>query len=147
MNNISGFGLGITILASNTYPIGIQITQYSDDTDPLDIAGLQIGDTAMGLNGDLITWAKANPIKATISVIPQSENDKDLSILLSANRPGKGKIPIRDVISMVIGYPDGSFVLLTNGILTDGTPLSPVASSGRLKTRIYSFTFESYVGV
>jgi hypothetical protein len=147
VNNISGFGLGITILASNTYPVGIQITQYSDDSDPLDIPGLQIADSAMGLNGDLIVWSKANPIKATVSVIPQSDNDKDLSILLSSNRPGKGKAPVRDVISMVIGYPDGNFVLLSNGVITDGTPLSPVASSGRLKTRTYSFTFESYVGV
>jgi len=149
MFNVSGFGTSVNILASVTYPIGLQITEFADNSDPLDIPSLQIGDVAMGLNGDLITWSKANPIKVTISVIAQSDNDTALSILVAANRVGRGKISTRDVITMVVSYPGSNRtpVTLINGVITNGVPLSPVSSDGRLKTRSYEFSFESYVGV
>jgi len=144
MFNISGFGLSVNILASVTYPIGVQITEFADDSDPIDVPSLQIADTAMGLNGDLITWSKANPITVTVSVIAESEDDNTLSILLSANRVGRGRISSRDVITMTVVYPNGSFVTLVGGVITDGVPFSPAESSGRLKTRTYAFAFESY---
>lgn len=146
MQNISGFGISINLLASKTYPLGITITEFADDNDPLDVPSLQIGDSAMGLNGDLIAWSKANPIKVNLSVIPSSQNDRNLSILLDANRVGKGKIGSRDIITMNIIYPAQNFVQLINGIITDGMPFSPVASSGRQKSKTYSFTFENKIG-
>ena len=147
MFNISGFGFSVNLIASTTYPIGVQITEFADDSDPLDFPSLQIGDVAMGLNGDLITWSKANPIKLTLSVIPQSDDDLKLSILLSANRVGRGKQSARDTITMAVFFPDGNFVTLVNGVITDGIPVSPVSNSGRLKTRTYQFAFENYVGI
>ncbi len=146
MSNISGFGLRANVVASTTFPVGVVITQFADDSDPLDAPSLQIADSAMGLNGDLITWAKANPIKVTLNVIPNSTDDINLGILLEANRPGRGKIGIQDVITISLSYPEGNFVTLTNGAITDGIPFSPVSSAGRLKTKTYSFTFENRVG-
>jgi len=87
-NDVSGFGLRIRLTASRTFPAGITITQFADDADPFDIPSLQIADTAMGLNGDLISWSKANPIKPTLNVIPASEDDRNLAVLLEANRVG-----------------------------------------------------------
>lgn len=145
--NISGFGLSINLIASTTYPIGVQLTQFADDADPLDVPSLQIGDVAMGLNGDLITWSKANPIKITLNMIPDSVDDVTLSILLAANRVGRGKISARDNITLVIFYPNGLFTTLTNGVITDGVPFAPTANSGRLKTRSYQMSFENYIGV
>ena len=147
MFNISGFGFSVNLIASTTYPVGVQITEFADDSDPADFPTLQIGDVAMGLNGDLITWSKANPIKVTLGVIPQSDDDTTLSILLAANRVGRGKQSARDVINMAVFFPDGNFVTLVNGVITDGVPISPVSNSGRLKTRTYQFAFENYVGV
>lgn len=145
--NISGFGFSVNIIASVTYPIGLNITQFADDSDPIDVPSLQIGDTAMGINGDLITWSKANPTKITLSVIPESGNDLSLSILLQNNRVGRGKSGARDVITMNLIYPSGiAFATLINGVITDGTPFLPVQSSGRLKTRAYQFAFENYIG-
>lgn len=147
MFNISGFGLSISLIASNTYPTGIVINQFADDSDPLDIPSVQIGDTAMGLNGDLITWSKANPIKITLSVVPDSDNDIALSILLAANRVGRGKISARDTITLIANYPNGNIATFINGVITDGVPVAPTANTGRLKTRTYNFSFENYVGV
>ena len=146
MQNISGFNLSMTILASNTFPFGLIINQWADDADPLDVPNLQIADSAMGLNGDLIVWSKANPIKVTLDVIPSSATDVNLAILFEANRVGRGKQGARDVITLNILYPAGNFVSLTNGAITDGLPFSKVQSSGRLGTKNYSFSFENKIG-
>ena len=146
MQNISGYGLTLTLIASNTFPVGFVINQFADDADPLDVPSLQVGDSAMGINGDLIVWSKANPIKITLDVIPTSPSDRNLSILLEANRPGRGKIPARDIITLNIAYPAGNFISLTNGLITDGLPFNSVSSEGRLKSKSYNFSFENRIG-
>jgi len=146
MENISGFGMVSNILASNTFPVGLDLTQFADDADPLDIPSLQIADKAMGLNGDLIIFSKANPIIVTMNVIPNSFTDDNLQILFQANRVGKGKTGARDIITMVVTYPSGNFVTFTTGAITDGVPALPVASSGRMKSKAYSFAFENMIG-
>jgi len=100
MENISGFGLVVSILASNSFPVGLLISDFADDSDPFDFPVLQIGDSGMGLNGDLVVWQKPNPIKVTLNVIPGSFSDINLAILLEANRTGKNKSSARDVITM-----------------------------------------------
>lgn len=146
MQNISGFGITVSIIASNTFPVGLVINQFADDADPLDVPSLQIADKAMGLNGDLIIWSKANPLNVTLDVIPTSFSDINLAILLEANRVGRGKIPSRDIITMTVLYPAGNFITLTNGAITDGLPFNSVASAGRLKSKSYNFSFENRIG-
>jgi len=143
MNDVSGFGLRIRLTASATFPAGITLSQFADDADPFDIPSLQVRDTAMGLNGDLVSWSKANPIKPTINVIPGSEDDRNLSVLLEANRVGKGKFGARDTITMTATYPDGTSLTVSQGVITDGAPGKSVASTGRLKSKAYVFAFES----
>ncbi len=146
MQNISGFGITVSIIASHTFPVGLVINQFADDADPLDVPSIQIADKAMGINGDLIVWSKANPLIVTLDVIPSSFSDINLAILLEANRPGRGKIPALDLITMTVVYPAGNFVVLSNGAITDGMPFSAVSSAGRLKSKSYNFCFESRVG-
>lgn len=143
MSDISGFGLVINIKASKTFPAGFLVTQLADDADPFDSPSIQIADKAMGVNGDLLTWSKPSPIGITLAVVPGSEDDRNLSILLEANRVGKGKTSARDVITMVAVYPDERTVTLTPGAITDGPPLDSLASAGRLKSKVYMFTFEN----
>lgn len=146
VNDISGFGLTVTLIASNTFPAGIAVTQFADDSDPLDISSIRIADTAMGLNGDLISWSKAVPVPAVLNVIPGSDDDLNLSILANANRVGKGKSSAHDEITMTIVYPDGSVVTMLSGKITDAMFGKSVSSSGRLKTKAYAFSFESNLG-
>ena len=146
MQNISAFGIQISLLASNTYPAGVTLNQFSDDTDAIDVPVLQIADSAMGINGDLITWSKANPIKFTMSVLPSTVNDRILGILFEANRPGRGRTGAQDIITLNIQYPAGNVVQLVNGVIIDGFPFSGAQSTGRLKTKTYSFAFESRIG-
>lgn len=143
--DISAFGLNIYLIASNTFPVGIPLTQFADDADPFDLPSMTIGDNAMGINGDLVSWSKANPIKTTLSVIAGSDDDLNLQVLFENNRPGRGKTGTRDVITLTGIYPDGSKVSLLNGNMTDGMPGNSVASSGRLKSKTYGFSFENKV--
>jgi hypothetical protein len=146
MQNISGYGFRVNIIASNTFPVGVVVSSFADDADPFDIPSIQIADKAMGINGDLIIWSKANPIIITLNMIPQSNDDLLLATLLEANRVGRGKTGARDIITMTGIYPNGTPIILSNGAITDGLPGSAVASSGRLKSKTYTFAFENKTG-
>lgn len=144
MQNVSAFGFIATVKASRTFPAGFNLTQFADDADPFDVPSLQIADKGMGVNGDLVMWSKANPIVVTFNVIPGSEDDENLRVLMEANRPGKGKVLAYDVISINVEYPvSGKKFSLINGGITDGTPANGVASSGRQKTKTYTMAFEN----
>ena len=141
--DISGFGLRIALKASNTFPAGIVLTQFADDADPIDMPSQQITDKAMGLNGDMVGWSKANPIIATLSVIPGTDDDRNLAVLAEANRVGKGKQSARDIITLTIVYPDGRTATLTQGLITDAILAQTIAQAGRMKTKPYAFAFEN----
>lgn len=145
MQDISGFGLRVTLRASVTYPQGIEVSQFADDADPFDSPSQQIADKAMGLNGDLVTWSTANPLLVTLNVIPGTDDEKNLRVLLDANRVARGKRSARDVITLVVSYPDGSTVTYRQGKITDGMMASGVASAGRIKTNPFNFAFEDIV--
>ena len=143
MADISGYGLQVRLIASITFPVGMSLTEFADDADPFDLPSLQIRDKAMGLNGDLLVWSKANPINLTINVIPDGVDDTNLAILFESNRVGRGKLNVRDIITLTGIYPDGAIIQLNNGYITDGIPANSVASAGRLKTKPYMFTFQN----
>lgn len=141
--DVSAFGFVLTVIASNTFPNGFPVSAFADDSDPFDFPSIAVNDVAMGLNGDLISWSKATPLKTTMGVIPGSDEDQNLAILLEANRVGSGKLSARDVITVTAVYPDGSTLSLVNGKITNGAPSDSVGSSGRLKSKVYGFAFEN----
>jgi hypothetical protein len=147
MADISGFGLVVTVVASNTFPVGFQVTQFADDTDPFDVPSIQIADKAMGLNGDLVVWSTANPLNISLAVVPQTPDDTNLGILFEANRVARGKLGAGDIITMNAVYKNGKFITLTNGLITDGMPGDAVASAGRIKSKVYNFSFENVIGI
>lgn len=146
MQDVSGFGATVSLVANKTFPAGIAITQFADDADPFDAASIKIADAAMGLNGDLVKWSKAVPNPVVINVIPGSTDDVNLSILANANRVSQGKSGAGDTITLTVVYPDGSVVTFSNGIITDAMFGKSISSAGRLKTRSYAFSFESNIG-
>lgn len=146
MADISGFNIRVTIRASNTFPSGFTVTEFADDADPADVPSQQIADKAMGLNGHLVTWSKANPIMLTLNVIPDGEDDRNLAALAEANRVCRGKSSARDVITATIVYPDGGTRTLSGGVLTDAPLATSIASAGRKKSKAYAFAFEGASG-
>lgn len=142
VEHVAGFGSEVRVIASFTFPTGFTVTQFADDADPFDVPSIQLADKAMGLNGDLVVWAKASPIVVTLNVIPETDDDINLGILAMTNMVGKGKPSVRDSITLVKVGPDGKMITLANGVITDAPPMSSIASSGRLKSKPYTFAFQ-----
>lgn len=145
--DVSGFGFVLTLIASNTFPSGFPLSQFADDVDPFDFPVIDVNDVAMGLNGDLISWSKATPLKVTMSVIAGSDDDANLAVLLEANRVGQGKISARDVITVNAVYPSGNTLSLTSGKILSGPSGKSIASAGRIKTPVYMFAFQNRSGL
>lgn len=141
--DISGFGLSILLVAEKTFPSGINITQFADDADPLDIPSIKFAEPVVGLNGDLGYFGKAVPLEVGMSLFSGSDDDLSLKELVAQNRPFKGRaIGARESISLIISYPSGKTVTYSKGTITDGAPAPSVASSSRIKTSEYRFVFQ-----
>lgn len=145
MHNVSATGIKMRLVASLTFPAGFDITQFSDDGDPLNSENLAIAETAPALNGDLVAWSKPNVIPFTVSVLPDTDEDRNLSILWNVNRIGKNKVAVQDVITIVVTYPNGDQKILSSGVMVSGPALNSGTSEGRLKTKEYEFSFESII--
>ena len=146
MADISGYGLRVQVLASVTFPQGFVVSQFADDADPFDVPNLVIADKGMGLNGDLVKWSKAAPIVITLNIIAGTDDDKNLQLLFEANRPGRGKLPAQDVITLVVINADGTQNTYTSGGCMEFMPGNTIASSGRKKSKPYMFAMENKVG-
>lgn len=144
-NDVSGYGLRVRLIASTTFPAGVTISQFADDVDPFDLPAITVLGNAMGVNGDLVSWTTAVPLTINIGVIPDSDDDRNLAILLEANRSARGKYPARDTITLSVLYPSGRTLLLNNGKLLTGMPGNSIASAGRMKGKTYGFVFEGMV--
>ena len=139
--DVSGLGLTLLVRATNTFPVGFVVDSFADNVDPLDIPEIKVLEDAMGANGDMITWSKAVTIPIKLAVIPESDDDDNLSILLEANRVARGKVSARDIITLIAVYPNGRTLTLSQGKIQSGMPGSSVASDGRIKTKPYGFVF------
>ena len=146
--NISGFGLVVSIIASQTFPIGVLINNWVDDTDPFDFPELTIGDSAMTANGQLVFWTSPKPVEVNLAVIPNSYSDIQLAILLRNNTAGYNKSVANDVITMTAIYPNNpeATLVLSQGYMLKGMPATSMASSARQKTKTYGFVFETISG-
>tara|TARA_R110000850_G_scaffold181430_1_gene306766 strand:- start:74 stop:514 length:441 start_codon:yes stop_codon:yes gene_type:complete len=146
MNYISGNGVKILVAASKTFPVGFPVTQLADDVDPLDFPDLQIAETAMGLNGDMLSWTTPVPIEFTLAVIPNTKDDIALSLLHEANRASKDKSSAEDVITITIIFPNLRPIVLRKGTLLTGSNGLSISSSKRMKSKSYTFHFEDQIG-
>jgi len=142
-DNISLFGLQVRLQASLTFPAGITLSAWADDQPPLESADIQVADSAMGPNGNLVIWQKPAVIPVTLSVIPNSEDDRNLTLLLEANRisKNKGLVPL-DIITAVGVYQDGRTITLSQGIIMSGPAAPSGSQDGRLNSRRFGFSFE-----
>ena len=145
MEDISGLGISVTIFASKTFPAGLTVSQFADDADPLDLPDIEILSEGMNVNGELVTWLTPKPLIVDLNLLPETEDSKNLDILFDANRPAYKKVTVRDVITLVVNYPDGKKKVLNNGRPKAYAVSPSIASAGRYKSRRYQFVFENKI--
>lgn len=145
MINIGGAGSKVTIISVPTFPQGFTVTEFATDTDPLVVDDIEINNTEVGVNGDVVSWKKAGLLNLELSVIPNSESDKNLKILLNSNRLAKNKVALDDDITMIIVEADGTTTTYTGGKMLSGTPSNSISSDAKLRTKTYRFTFSNVI--
>lgn len=137
----SFYGTQVRILASNTLPAGIDVTEFADDADPITFEEMTVANLLMGANGDTISFSTPSVIKAIINLIPTSPSELAMTIIFNANRVGKGKLSANDTITMVVNYPSGRTDIYSKGRMLTGNPGLSGSSDGRLKSMPFSFAF------
>ncbi len=146
MIDVSGFGTGIIVVALQSFPMGFKLSQFADDIDAIDAREVEPTGYEMLFDGDLFAFDKAAPIEVTIGVIPGSDDDINLKILLQSKHGAKSFLPLPDVTSMVITYPDGGRIILSNGTILKGALVDSINPQARRKGNKYTFVFGSYGG-
>ena len=147
MNNFSGFGTSILVTASNTFPVPFAITQFTDESDPIQFDNLTIAEARVGINGDISSGAIVNLITCQISLVANSVDDVALTILFEANRAEHGKSIANDKLTFVVAYPNNKIVTLREGVFIGGDPANTLTSGkGLIKYKTYSFSFGKKVG-
>ena len=142
--DIAGFGVSVRLVASTTLPVGVTLTEFADDADPIDSPAVQITDQGMDVNGNMKNWSTANPVPLTMNLTPNTDEDRTLSALFQANRPSAGSNPANDVITVVISYPDGKRATFADGRIKSGMAAKSISSDGRQKSKPYEFAFQTY---
>lgn len=146
MQDISGFGTTITLIATRSFPFGFTLSKFADDVDPIAAEAVEPNGYEMLYDGTLFAYGKAAPIKVSVSVIAGSVDDINCKLLVSANKSSGSVIPLPDVTSMVITYPDGGRVVLSGGTILSGPVLDGILPAGRRKSNTYNFVFGSFAG-
>lgn len=134
--DISGSGVSILLSASILFPAGIEISELADDIDAVDHSDWTVGDNAVGLNGNYLYWVIKNPFTVTVSVVPDSQTDNNLAILLQSYRNGNSGI-----ITLAITYPGQNPLTYGEGSVISGPPAPSVATNQRKKSQSYVFGF------
>ena len=145
MQDIGGLGSKVTIIAVPTFPQGFTITEFASDSDPIVIDDVEVTNTEVGVNGDVVSWHKATTIPVEISVIPNSESDRNLQILVNSNRGAKNKVSLNDDITMSIAYADGTIETYTGGKIVSGRIGKTISSDGKMRTGTYRFVFSNKI--
>lgn len=155
MIDISMAGSIVTIKGPK---LSVEISEFASEGDPISIPDLEVRNGEMGLNGDLVTWAKPSPIAFSVSVIPGSESDRKLSAALRAGHiGGRGASTQFDSVyvqQLTIKTPYGqaknnltvsnsSSWVFSNGYLLSGSPAQGTNAEGKAAMKTYNFVFES----
>ena|ERR1700739_2112698 len=146
MLDISGSGTSVTVVALQSFPMGFTLSQFADDIDPLAADNVEATGFEMLYDGSLFAFDKAAPIKLTIGVVAGGSDDINLKIMLQSRKSNVSLLPFPDVLSMVITYPDGGRIILSNGAMISGPLVDGLQSAGRKKGNAFTFVFGTFAG-
>jgi hypothetical protein len=138
---VYGCGTQVSIIASNTFPIGVLLTDFADDEDVITNDDVEIQQVKIGANGNILPSAKPVLINVGLAVVPDSSSDIQLAILLESNRFGFNKQGSQDVITMSIIQPNNKVTMYYDGFIVGGSPSNKMSAEARFKTKKYNFMF------
>lgn len=147
MEHVGGFGTKIVIVAVSTFPSGFTIEKFADDKDPLMARPYEPFGYEQLYDGSIYAFDRAAPIEVDISVIPDTEDDINLKVLLQASKGGFSILPFDDSVHAVITYPNNGRVILSQGSILSGPILDNIVKEGRKESNTYRFVFSAVQGM
>jgi len=164
MIDISAVGAFVTLkMKGNGKYKGTTITEFSDEGTPFECPDVDLSDNRKNLNGQMISSRQPSVYTVSVTVIPGSRNDQDLSELAQQAALQPGSItPISDLIidTLELNVPEIDESSAYSGVAGrnkvrkykwmngrfKSAPTGPSTSAeGRMSARTYTFEFEKYI--
>ncbi len=146
MIDISTVGSGVTIFSLTSFPMGFRVGSFADDGDSLVVEPTEVSGFEKLYDGRIFGFDKTSPVLLSLNVIPNTEEDINLKILLQKRKSNPTFLALPDDITMVISYADGGRNVLSEGVMVGGSIADSMLSAGRKKSNTYSFAFGSFDG-
>lgn len=127
------------------------INQFSDEGTPFEAPDIEVSENAKNLNGEMISSRKPSVYTLSVTVIPMSDNDKDLQNFLqkSAIFPGNytdiKKLWCDCTVTIPGQNGEGTRTYkYFNGRIKSGPTGPSTSAEGRMAARTYTFEFEQF---
>jgi hypothetical protein len=146
MIDISSFGSSVAIISTQSFPMGFSLTQFADDEDPLTVEEVEVSGYEKLYDGNIFIFDKTSPILMSVAVMPNTDDDINMKILMQMRKSSPQLLPLPDTVSAVITYGDGGRVILSNGGVLTGSLADSLSKDGRKKGNLYHFVFGTFAG-
>jgi hypothetical protein len=135
----------------------ISITQFSDEGTPFECPDVDLSDNRKNLNGQMISSRTPSVYTVSVTVIPGSKEDMDLTTLAqkSALMPGSiapiSKLVIKGITLKLpsinaSGENKGTRAYVWNNGRMKTAPTGPSSSAeGRMSARTFTFEMEGFI--
>jgi len=120
----------------------IYITDFADDQDPITIDDVNIAEGFYDANGKLCRRGKIEPVNCHIAVIPSSDGELAMNEFVLNNLTLTNGSAY-STCNMTVFYRSGKKTEFCNGFLTSSSMGYAATSAGRIRTKNYSFCFET----
>lgn len=142
MFNVSTSGASVVIKSTVSIPTAYPITHFADDQGPFEVDPKEITGYGMGLNNDLVVYAKPNVVLFRLSVIANSPDDLVLRVAHKTNQAGSPS-HFADVFDATVVIPNIAVPQrYINGKIVSGPPGDSSSADGKNQSHQYMFVFE-----
>jgi hypothetical protein len=134
----------------------IHITQFSDEGTPFECPDVDLSDNKKNLNGQMISSRTPSVYTVSLTVVPGSTEDRQLTKLAQMSSIAPGNVrPISQIVinSITLRIPEinesseetGKAVFTWSNGRMKGAPTGPSTSSeGRMAARTFTFEMEQF---
>jgi hypothetical protein len=142
---VSANGVKLMLFASISYPMGVEIASFNPGDDPISFDDLTVAETEMGVNGNMIVYRTPYSYNLTFNITPMTDQDAIMENIANADRIAFGKSSAKNVLTLVVIYPQGRTLTFIDGALTSIPGGFSAGGNGRIGGRQYSMSFRNMV--
>ena len=129
---------------------GVEITDFMDDANPVDIQDTENANIEWSCNGRMIRTIKPSAIIMSVTVIPNSRSDRGLRTIWKRGFINGGSVSLADsnkslTASITTGNPKGGIFMFSGGTCLSGAAAVTANGQGKMGGNTYTFAFENVV--